>query len=152
MSEKNKTIKNIEHPLEEVFDIESGSTEVEVYERETEVVDVHQYDEKDKEIDSQYQEIYDSAMDGYDTLAEELHSVEGKYKARVGEVSVQHLNAALNAASHKAKLKEHKDKLETKKTSGPSHVTTNNTLVVDDRSALMRELRSKVQAGEKLDE
>ena len=147
MSNKdNKVTKVIEHPLEGVFDIDRGSTEVEVYERDSEIVESREYDDKDQEIDSQFQEIYDSAMDGYDLLSEELHSVEGKYKARVGEVSVQHLNAALNAASHKAKLKEHKDKLETKK-GGSSHVTTNNTLVIDDRSALMKELRNRMEGS-----
>lgn len=146
--DENKVIKRIEHPLEGVFDIESGSTEVEVYEREGELVEAREYDEKDSEIDSQFQEIYDSAMDGYDLLSEELHRVEGKYKARVGEVSVQHLNAALNAASHKARLKEHKDKLESKKTSGPSHVTTNNTLIVDDRSALLKQLRQGMDGND----
>lgn len=140
--EKNKVIKKIDHPLEDFFEIDKGSTEVEVYEREGELVDPHDYDEKDREIDSQFQEIYDSAMDGYDTLSEELLKVEGKYKARLGEVSVQHLNAALNAASHKAKLKEHKDKLESKAGSGKaSSVTNNNTLIVDDRSMLVAELR-----------
>lgn len=140
----NKVVKTIEHPLEDVFDIQKGSTEVEVYEREGELVTADGYDEKDKEIDEQYQEIYDAAMDGYDLLADELHKVEGKYKARVGEVSVQHLNAALNAASHKAKLKEHKDKLEAKGDQTPSSVTHNNTLIVDDRTALIRELSSKL--------
>lgn len=140
--EKNKVIKKIDHPLEDFFEIDKGSTEVEVYEREGELVDPHDYDEKDREIDSQFQEIYDSAMDGYDTLSEELLKVEGKYKARLGEVSVQHLNAALNAASHKAKLKEHKDKLESKTSGGKaSSVTNNNTLIVDDRSMLVAELR-----------
>jgi|AntRauTorcE11897_2_1112592.scaffolds.fasta_scaffold00046_35 hypothetical protein len=145
MSDENKVVKTIEHPLEEVFDIETGTTEVEVYEREGELVNAREYDDKDKEIDSQYQEIYDSAMDGFDLLSDELHTVEGKFKARVGEVSVQHLNAALNAASHKARLKEHKDKLEAKKTSGPSHVTNNNTLIVDDRTALLTQLRRNME-------
>lgn len=150
MSDKNKVTKNIDHPLEEFFDIEKGSTEVEVYEREGELVDPHAYDEKDREIDAQFQEIYDSAMDGYDTLAEELHKVEGKYKARIGEVSVQHLNAALNAASHKAKLKEHKDKLESKADgAGASRVTNNNTLVIDDRSTLVSELRKQFGVEDK---
>jgi len=145
MSDENKVVKTIEHPLEEVFDIETGTTEVEVYEREGELVNAREYDDKDKEIDSQYQEIYDSAMDGFDLLSDELHTVEGKFKARVGEVSVQHLNAALNAASHKARLKEHKDKLEAKKTSGPSHVTNNNTLIVDDRTSLLTQLRRNME-------
>jgi hypothetical protein len=143
----NKVTKVIDHPLEEFFGIERGSTEVQVFERKNEAVKSEYYDDKDKEIDDQFQEIYDSAMDGYDELAEELHKVEGRYKARVGEVSVQHLNAALNAASHKARLKEHKDKLESKLKSGPSSVTTNNTLVVDDRSALLEQLRKSMAGG-----
>jgi hypothetical protein len=150
VDEKNKVIKKIDHPLEDFFEIDKGSTEVEVYEREGELVDPHEYDEKDREIDSQFQEIYDSAMDGYDTLSEELLKVEGKYKARIGEVSVQHLNAALNAASHKAKLKEHKDKLESKTGAAKaSSVTNNNTLIVDDRSMLVSELRKTLGVEDK---
>lgn len=148
----NKITKTIEHPLEEVFDIERETTEIEVYEREGELIDPHSYDEKDQEIDAQFQEVYDSAMDGYDQLSEELFKVEGKYKARVGEVSVQHLNAALNAASHKAKFKEHKDKLESKSKAGPSHVTNNNTLYVDDRSRFLDELKKGMDSNPKEDD
>lgn len=142
--EENKKIKTIEHPLEEFFDIESGTTEIEVYEREGELLPAEQYDPKDSEIEEQFQEVYNSAMDGYDLLSLELNKVEGRFKARVGEVSVQHLNTALNAASLKAKLKEHKDKLESKGKS-PSHVTNNNTLIVDDRSALLEQLRKGME-------
>lgn len=143
--EKNKITKVIDHPMEEFLDIEPGTTEIEVYEREGEVISAEGYDKKDDEIDEQFQEIYDSAMDGHDLLSEELHKVEGRYKARVGEVSVQHLNAALNAASSKAKLKEHKDKLEADDKKGPSSVTHNNTLIVDDRSALLKTLRKGME-------
>ena len=135
--------KHIDHPLEEFFDIQRGSTEVEVIERESILVEAEEYDKKDTEIEEQFQEVYDSAMDGHDTLAEEVHTVDGKYKARMGEVAVQHLNVALNAASQKAKLKEHKDKLENSGKSTGSHVT-NNTLIVDDRSALLAELRKSL--------
>jgi hypothetical protein len=140
----NKVVKTIEHPLEEFFEIEDGTTEVEVFQREGELVKDDDYDEKDQEIEEQFQEVYDSAMDGYDELSEELHKVEGRYKARVGEVSVQHLNAALSAAKHKAQLKEHKDKLEVKEKTTGSHVT-NNTLIVDDRSALLDTLREAME-------
>lgn len=143
--EENKVTKVIEHPMEEFLDIERGTTEVEVFEREGEVISAEGYDSKDDEIEEQFQEVYDSAMDGYDLLSEELHKVEGRYKARVGEVSVQHLNAALNAASHKAKLKEHKDKLESKERAGPSKVTHNNTLIVDDRAAFLETLREQME-------
>jgi len=136
---KGKVIKRIEHPLEGVFEIESKTTEIEVFEREGELLTADGYDTKDVEIEEQFQEIYDSAMDGYDELSEEVHKVEGRYKARMGEVSVQHLNAALNAAQQKARLKEHKDKLEVK-VAGDSKVVNNN-LFVDDRSKLLDELR-----------
>jgi len=138
-----KITKTIDHPMEEFLDIESGTTEVEVYQREGEIIKSEDYDEKDSEIDEQYQEIYDSAMEGYDLLSEEIDKVEGKYKARIGEVSVQHLNVALNAASHKAKMKQHKDKLESKDKT-PSTVTNHNTLVVSDRDALMDQLRKGI--------
>ena len=145
MSESKKVTKTIEHPMEEFFDIEPKSTEIEVYEREGELITAEGYDEKDREIDGQFEEIYDAAMEGYDLLSDELHKVEGKYKARVGEVSVQHLNAALNAANSKARLKEAKDKLETKKVAGPSSVTNNNTLVVTDRDKFMDQLRLQME-------
>lgn len=143
--DKNKVVKIIEHPIEEFLDIERGTTEIEVFAREGEIISAETYDTKDDEIDGQFQEIYDNAMDGYDLLSEELHKVEGRYKARMGEVSVQHLNAALNAASSKAKLKEHKDKLESIGKKGPSSVTHNNTLIVDDRSALLDALRKQME-------
>ena len=144
-NEKTKTVKVIDHPLEDFFDIEKGTTEVTVYERggdsiEGELVQAEEFDDKDREIEEQFEEVYNVAMEGYDLLADEMLKVEGKYKARVGEVSVQHLNTALNAASLKARLKEHKDKLEAK-TKTPANVTNNNTLIVDDRSALLRQLK-----------
>ncbi len=145
MTEKTKITKTIDHPMEDFLGIESGTTQVEVYAREGELITSEGYDDKDAEIDAQFQEIYDSAMDGYDLLAEELHKVEGKYKARVGEVSVQHLNAALNAAKAKADFKQTKDKLDRGgQKSGPSHVTNNNTLIVDDRSALIDALKQQL--------
>jgi hypothetical protein len=146
--EKKKVVKIIDHPLEEFFDIESKSTEIEVFQRDQELIPHADYDEKDKEIEHQFEEIYDSAMDGFELMAEEMQKVEGRYMARMGEVSVQHLNVALNAASSKAKLKEHKDKLEKSNSKGTSSKVVNNTLIVDDRSALLDQLR-KTFAGEK---
>ena len=148
MSETKKITKIIDHPLEDFFEIESGTTEIEVHKREGELITSEGYDAKDREIDAQFEEIYDSAMEGYDTLSDELLKVEGKYKARLGEVSVQHLNAALNAANSKAKLKDAKDKLEVKKKAGPSSVTTNNTLIVNDRNKLLDQLRKGMESNE----
>ena len=61
-------IEKIAHPLEEYFNIESGSTEVVRYERKTELLKYEEFDEKDSELEQTYQEIYDAAMTGFDTL------------------------------------------------------------------------------------
>jgi hypothetical protein len=148
MSDK-KVIKKIEHPLEDFFEVEKGSTEIEVYERNTEVAEVESYDEKDKEIEEQFQEVYDAAMDVHDNLAEEIQTVEGKYKARIGEVAIQSLSAALNAAKEKARLKEHKDKLEVSPSGDASSVNPKNqTMVITDRSAFLEQLRNMKKEGD----
>lgn len=124
--------KLIEHPCEDVFDIEPGTTElVSEPPRQTQLVDVHTYDDKDREIEENYQEIFDRAMDTFDDIQRDLEGLEGKYKARNHEVGAQFLNAALSAAKEKQKLKEHKDKLSTNPNiqTGQGGPVTNNTQV-----------------------
>jgi len=104
--------KQIPHPCETVFDIEDGSTTiVSAPPRTTNLVQPDHYDTKDQEIEEQFQEIYDKSMDTFDDMQRDMEGIEGKYKARNGEVSVAFLNTALNAAKEKARVKEHKDKL-----------------------------------------
>lgn len=138
MNKIKKTEKSvdIEHPLEEYFDIPKGSTEVVEYERESELVKSESYDEKDDEIEGNYQEVYDSAMEGYDVMVEELEDCSPQFKARMSEVALQHLTIALNAAKQKGVLKQHKDKLVV--SNKPSN-TVNNTMVID-RNDLLREI------------
>ncbi len=128
----------IEHPLEEVFNIEDGSTLVPATVRSTEMTVTQQYDPKDNEIEGQFQEVYDAAMGAFESQFQESEVIEGKYKARAGEVAVQFLNAALAAAQSKSQLKQHKDKLVTA-VRGPS--TVNNNLIVGDRNDILRKLR-----------
>lgn len=130
----------IEHPMEDVLDIESGTTIVPRNERTTELVEAEQYDEKDDEIEEQIQEVYNAAMDAFEVQMDEVETVEGKFKARNGEVAVQFLNAALAAAKEKSSLKQHKDKITVaqNKLTGPK--TVNNNLIVADRNELMKTL------------
>lgn len=110
MSIKTEELK--EHPLEEVFDIEPGSTLVEYEEKSLSIINEPDvYDPKDVEIETQFQEVYECAMDAYEAQMEETEGVEGRYKARNGEIAAQFLNTALHAAKEKANLKEHKDKI-----------------------------------------
>lgn len=129
--------KTIEHPLEDVFDIEPCTTQVERVEQQTELVPIAEYDAKDSEIEGDFQEVYDKAMSGYEKIQDECEDIEGRYLPRMMEVGVQHLNMALAAAGAKARLKEMKDKLNGKKPAGPSSITNN---IVMGREELLRRL------------
>ena len=93
-------------PLEETFEVEPYVTQGDImeYDEKDNIVG-ESYDEKDKSLDEEFNNVYVKALDAYSSLSEELEFVEGKYKARVGEVSNQFLNTALNAAKEKANLK-----------------------------------------------
>lgn len=143
MSKKLITIqKKVDHPLEEVFDIEPGSTEIIRQEQKTELVKPDEYDAKDSEIEDSIQEIYDKAMSGYEFIQDECEDIEGRYLPRMMEVGVQHLKMALDAAQARARMKELKDKLAAKSKAGPS--TVNNNLVIG-----REELLKMLTKGEK---
>lgn len=130
----------VNHPLEEVFGIEQGTTMLPTIQRTTELTVVESYDVKDKEVEGQLQEVYDAAMGAFETQSQETELVEGKYKARSGEVAVQFLNTALEAAKSKSTIKMHKDKLSTVVNKPPG--TVNNNLIVADRNELLKNLRN----------
>ena len=79
-------------------------------------------------------------MTGYDNLQGMMETADTKFTARLAEVSVQHLNAALAAAKQRASLKENKDRLLTRQRQ-PSKGATNNTLVVMTHAEMLRQLR-----------
>lgn len=134
----------VDHPLEKIFDMEEGSTMVPQTVRSTEMVVAEQYDSKDTEIETQFQEVYDAAMGAFESQFQEADLVEGKYKARAGEVAVQFLNAALQAAQNKSIMKQHKDKLAEAlaRQRGPS--TVNNNLIVATQQDMLDKLLGKV--------
>ena len=132
--------KAISLPMEEFLNIEGETTIVTRTERETELSKAPEYDEKDVELETGYQEIADKAISGYERIMDEVDSVEGKYVGRLSEVAVQHLNTALAAIEKKARLKEHKDKLVKKIPTGAK--TINNTVIIN-REELLDSILSK---------
>lgn len=136
-----KKQKVVEHPLEAEFDIESGTTPVEYTEVvPTEVLPAVGYDEKDGEIEEKLEEIYAVAMGQVEVIGDEMERVEGKFKARIGEVTATMLNVALGAVREKRMMKEHKDKIGvTAKTAGTPQ-TLNQNLIVADRNEILRTL------------
>ena len=142
MSTESKEVEvMVEHPMEEVLNIESGTTPLTKIERTSDLVPTEAFDVKDEEIEEQYQEVYDSAMGAFEGQMDEAELVEGKYKARNGEVAVQFLNAALAAAKEKGNMKQHKDKLAVSKgklTAGGKGRT--DQIIVADRNELLKEI------------
>lgn len=136
MTEFKKVEKQIEHPLEESFDIESGTT-MSTTKKALPVEDVvvDEYDNKDKEIDDQLQEVYELALEEFENQTGRI--VEGRFAARNGEVASLFLNTALNAAKEKANIKLNKDKLISKVR--PKNVTQNLTQnnIVADRNDIL---------------
>lgn len=127
----------VDHPMEGILEIAPGTTLLPQLQQTTEMTVAETYDDKDNEIENQFQEVYDKAMGAYDSQTEQAELVEGKYKARVGEVSVQFLNTALEAARSKAQQKQSKDKLVVdSKKAGPK--TLNQNLFVGDRNELLK--------------
>ncbi len=140
--------KLIEHPLEDLFGIESGTTMVEYREVVPDKpIEMPNYDDKDDEIEMKLEEIYSVSMGQVTLVADEMERVEGKYKARIGEVTATMLNVALGAVREKRIMKEHKDKLKPNMTTAGT--INNNTLVVAsdsvvaDRNELLRAFMSQ---------
>lgn len=146
MSKIIKKERTIEHPLEEIFQLEPGTTVVEYKEVvPTEILQAPEYDDKDSEIEAQFQEIYDVAMGNVTAMSDEIERIEGKYKARAGEVTATMLSVALSAAREKAQLKSHKDKMSTEKITAGRPGTVNNNLIVADRNEILRAFLDKKQ-------
>ena len=136
--------EEIYHPMEDMLDIEPGTTQVPAtIERSTELVAHEEFDAKDKEIEEQYQEVYDAAMGAFEQQSMDSEVIEPKYRARNQEVAVQFLNAALQAAKEKGGMKQHKDKLNVAKVKANSAGTTNNNLIVADRNEILKHLGGK---------
>lgn len=136
--------KSVEHPMEEVFDVEPGTT-LKPYE-ETQppvLVDHHQYDEKDDEIEQKFDNLYYKALDAFEAQSELSEQVEGKYSARNAEVAAQFLNTALSAAKEQSTMKQHKDKITSQPAGGGEGgggPVTNNNVIIEDRNTLLRNI------------
>jgi hypothetical protein len=132
--------KLIEHPMEDILDIEPGTTVVEYTERTTELVTTETFDEKDQEIEGQFQEVYNAAMQAFDSQVDNAELVDPKYKALAQEVAVQFLTTALAAAKEKSSLKQHKDKINIAKIKNVGPRTLNQNVIVADRNDILKKI------------
>lgn len=140
--------RKVEHPLEDVFSIESGTTEIETIKTDTtgEIEPIETYDVKDNEIEKKLQNIADAAIDAYDAqvmIVENLEDEEKKFAARNMEVANALLTTALAAIKERAEIKKHKDKLVATTKKGPS--TVNQNLFVGSRQDALKKLLAEDQ-------
>lgn len=139
-------IKEATHPLEDHFDIEKGSTQVVIKRRKTELNEFELYDKKEKEIEEDFQEIADVAMDVVELLRDQIESgCEPKYLARLAEVAGQQLSVALSAVEKKAKLKEMREKLNQLKNNNKSGSTVNNNVFIMNRNEVLEAMMKEIE-------
>lgn len=134
------------HPLEDILNIEENTTEVIRFERKTELVEYQPFDEKDNEIEAQYQEVADLAISAFKRLDEVMENAEPKFMARLSEVKMQSLTTALGAIEKRQRLKENKDRAIAKAEAiNAKGNVTNNALIVLDRNEALKLLQQKMR-------
>lgn len=156
------------NPLESVFDIEPGSTPVfddihkkaavEVNERASIIIDptsgelvsrksepsVEEIDKEERiedlHIDGQLETVHTSAIVAFEKSARMAQEVDPKFAARQNEVAAQFLTIALNAVNSRVDAKFKRQKARAAKISAGAPSTVNNTVIVADRNALLKQI------------
>lgn len=157
MEDFSKRISIVQHPLEHVFGIAPNTTIVEQT-PPPETIDPPEmptYDDKDNEIDQKLEQIYNVAMGNVTTISGEMEIVEGKYKARIGEVTANMLSVALAATREKALVKAHKDKLKPSGSGMRGQIGDNNTItnnvIMADRNEILRAFMNQNKQNDLID-
>ena len=163
----NKNTKN--HPLEDLLEIESGSTpsnnrnpfmdddfdnfdeleidEEEFYKKDTSLDNIMDnapveefYDTIDKKNERKFQDVYNQAMEAFGQQVQEASLVEGRFRARNLEVAAQFLRLGLDSAKDAAHQKANKDKIKIAEKKAVGGTNTQNNFFIGDRNELMRKL------------
>jgi hypothetical protein len=128
----------VTHSFESLFDIEEGTTIIEqdiipvVHNSECEL-----YDNKDSEIEEQYQIIFNAALQAYSNQIVALErGGDPATNHKVLDVANNFLKTALDSTKAKAELKKSKDKNII--ASSTKNVTNNNLII--DRNELLKQL------------
>lgn len=125
------------HPFENIFEIEQGTTLIPKPDLPIATVQTFDlYDNKDREIEEQYETIYNAAFNAF--IVQSTSGERGgdpRFASSNAEVANQFLTTALNAVKEKADLKYKKEK----NNGGSTKNITNNNLIID-RNELLKQL------------
>lgn len=132
----------IEHPFESMFEIEPGTTVISKPDYDDNGMVVYEsYDEKEQEIEAQYQTIYTAAFAAFTTqVSSAQYGSDPSYHGKNLEAAAKFLSTALDAVKEKAELKHKKDKF-TNKQPIQTNVTNNNLIM--DREDFIKMLKGK---------
>jgi hypothetical protein len=146
-------LKKMAHPLDDVFGIEKNTTISNIQGREVELFSDEEVDRnKDAQIDGQFDEVYNIALEAFNTQNELTQTIDPRYSARNAEVGAQYLKIALDAAGAKAtKLINNKKLRGGKGGDIENNGTINTNIIVSDRNSLLKFLAdaNKIKETEK---
>ena len=156
------------NPLEDIFNIEPGSTPVfhdihvssasQVNERESSLIDPTtgeiverssmpaeidiEKEERieDLHIDGQLEGVHTNAIIAFEKSSRMAEEVDPKFAARNAEVAAQYLTIALNAVNSRVDAKFKRQKIRQSKLTAGAPSTINNTVIVADRNALLQQI------------
>jgi hypothetical protein len=147
------------HPLEDVFNIQAGSTPLatasasvsnemldpatgEIVERKTEGVTDSEIAKEERiedlKIDGQIDVIHSAAITAFEAQHRLSQEVDPKFSARNAEVAAQYLKIALDAVGTRVDTKFKRAKIRSEANTGPRQVQ--NNLIVADRNDLLKNL------------
>ena len=151
---ETEVVEEIEHSFEKVLDVPEGSTEISKTVIESELIEHDSYDEKDKEIEEDFADVQDKALELYDYLFDEMDDADPGKRARLAEVAGQLLNTALSAGERRRVLKQHidilKHKKETAKGGKSGSGNTTNNIIVSSQTELLRLLNKETNDNSKV--
>jgi hypothetical protein len=143
-------MKLTDNHLEQIFDIESGTTIAKAQgqvaapnnvAQANEIVQTNDMDtaglinEEDREVSQQLATVYGYAIEAFEQQTQMVTEVDPRFAARNAEVAAQYLNIALNSVNSRATIRNNKLKL---KADGTNPNTVNNNLIVADRNELLK--------------
>lgn len=142
-------MKQLQHPLESVFnmgsddndfDIEEqyGMTEVPKEQAQPEAAPVDHKDEDDVLIEQRLDEVYDVALKTFQDQSAYTEIIEPRYAARNAEVAANYLNIALAAANSRAKVKSDRKRANQAFVPYANGGKTTNNIVIADRNQILK--------------
>lgn len=133
--------KLTDHPLEEIFGLDQGTTISPVQSVEIEIDE--DGDQEESGIDQQLDTIYAHALEAYETQAEMVDQVDPKFMARTAEVAAQYLKIALDSTNSKSNKFINKKKINASRGKMDAPGTVNNNLIVADRNDILKALEGE---------